>query len=243
MFSKFSRYFFVAEIKNRTLLLILSWFYNLYIFSLHKDTVLFYLLHPTSSLAAHDSYFVFSNFPEVLTVYLNLILSFSTILSAILFLHHLQSFLSPSFSRRDSLQISKFLKGLIVTTHVVFFAVQSVVLPYAGEFFLILSENYNKSSPYPLFFEASLQEFVYFYGALHVSLSLSAAAFLSLLAGMRSLGYKREYLQSSRRFFYCLFCIAATLISPPEVGVQVTLFFITVLFFEIGVLNLIIKNL
>jgi len=75
-----SKYF--LEIKNRLILLLLTWFSTISASYLYKETLLFIIVQPKSFTSLNEDlaffYFIFTDITEILSTYLKLIMFLST---------------------------------------------------------------------------------------------------------------------------------------------------------------------
>lgn len=230
--------FFFIEIKNRVFLIIFSFFYNIIFFYCNKENVMYCLTHklPTSSFIV-GNYFILSGVAEIFTVYFNTIIFCALHLTVLQAFYNLFCFVTPSFKISETYVITKILYVLVLGCFTTFLFLNSVILPLAIKIFLVFLVNHNSFSPYPLFFEANLLNFLLLYKNFYLCFVWFILFCFLIFTSVHLSVFSKSNIKMLRKFFYCFFCISSTIISPPEVISQVLLFLILILFFEISVFN------
>ena len=93
-----SKYF--LEIKNRLILLLLTWFSTVLVSYLYKETLLFIIAQPNTFTNVNEHlaffYFIFTDVTEILSAYLKLIVFLSSQILFIYLIYHFFLFLSPA---------------------------------------------------------------------------------------------------------------------------------------------------
>ena len=192
--------------------------------------------------ASSGCYFIFSALPDILTLYLDLVLFCSFYFTLILIVYNCFSFFSSSFKQSSAQKLGRFLNGFAAAVVGSFFLVNNIVLPAASTFFLFCSLNYNNFSPYSVFFEANLLDFVLFYKNFYKVVFGFIGLYLVLFIVVLTEKFLKGHLIKLRRFFYCFFLLFATALTPPEVWSQVSAFGSLLFLFEISIFKLILKR-
>ena len=93
-----SKYF--LEIKNRLILLLITWFSTVLISYFYKETLLFIIIEPNTFISVNGPltlfYFIFTDVTEVLSVYLKLVTFLSFQILFFYVVYHFFCFLSPA---------------------------------------------------------------------------------------------------------------------------------------------------
>jgi len=235
------RYFF--EIKSRILLIIISWVITILICYSYKETLLFLLVKLNIKLYYLESfYFISTNLTDVFSVYLQLSYFVSTQLSIFIFIYHFLSFISPGLFEHEY----KMLKLIVLMS--LFFLSLSIlilnifVLPYVWTFFSGFQTNqYNESIN--IFFEAQITEYLNFYILtyyINVSIGQVFVVFLLLLNFIEN---KIKFINNTRKIFYSIFLIFATIITPPDIISQIIISLCFSLIYEIIVIIILLKTI
>ena len=163
-----SKYF--VEIRNRFLLLLLTWFSTILISYLYKEILLFSIVQPNLVLDFSAGptffYFIFTNVTEVFSVYLHLVFFLSFQVFSLYFLYHMFSFLSPSLFSSEYLYLSSICKVILSVWVFSLILLSFVLVPLTWNFFLSF-QNLTKAYSFNLHFEAKLNEYLNFYVELY----------------------------------------------------------------------------
>ena len=235
------RYFF--EIKSRILLIIISWVITILICYFYKETLLFLLVKLNIKLYYLESfYFISTNLTDVFYVYLQLSYFVSTQLSIFVFIYHFLLFISPGLFEHEY----KLLKLIVLISF--FFLSLSIlilnifILPYVWTFFSGFQTNkYNESIN--IFFEAQFTEYLNFYILtyyINVSIGQVFVFFLLLLNFIEN---KIRFINNTRKIFYSIFLIFATIITPPDIISQIIISLCFSLIYEIIVIIILLKTI
>lgn len=216
--------------------MLFSWFFNLIIFFIAKENIIFLIISQSNYFHEDKAYFIFSALPEVLGVYVNTVVLISLFVSFITIFHNFISFFSPSWRLTAWARFSKKLSIVGFVGYVGFIPICSIMSPVVINLFLTISESFNSYSPYPLFFEASLHDFIFFFMCIYFYFLFLILAWFGIFTIVSNpLYFKLFNLRRHRRFFYSFFCIFSTVASPPEVFIQLILVFFLIFMFELCV--------
>lgn len=94
---------YFLEIKNRLILLLITWFSIILISYFYKEILLFLIIHPNINENSQLFYFIFTNVTEVLSVYLELIMFLSFQIVYIYICFHAFIFFAPAFFHSEYL--------------------------------------------------------------------------------------------------------------------------------------------
>lgn len=224
---------YIIEIRNRILLILLTWLASVMSCYVYKETLLFVIVEYqlSSVYSSRESlfYFIFTDLLEVFSAYFHLIGFISFYISVLYLTYHIYIFFAPSFFGWEYFYISLFLK---INVFLFFFFISFttiILLPYSWNFFLGF-QDFVTFGPSSLKFEAKLSEYLSFYFFL-LSFSITSSQLFSMLLFLSLvLSFNVHVLAKWRKFFYCIFLMFATVVSPPDVFSQIViglLFFIT----------------
>jgi len=237
-----SKYF--LEIKNRSILLLLTWFSTIVVSYFYKETLLFIIVQPNTFLNVNEHlaffYFIFTDVTEILTVYLKLIMFLSSQIFFIYLIYHFFLFLSPAFFHveylycRFSIQAMSFL-FLFSSVLVTFF-----LIPFTWNFFLSFQDLIAAHS-FNLYFEAKLNEYLSFYIKFYYLCGFYCQFFVFLLLFLNHTDANRKLLKKFRKFYHYCFIIFSTLISPPEILSQIFISLIVIFIYEFLLIFFLLK--
>lgn len=228
-----SKYF--LEIKNRSLLLLLTWFSTILISYLYKEILLFSVVQPSLILNISTGstffYFIFTNVTEIFSVYLQLVLFLSFQVFVLCFFYHIFSFLTPSLFYTEYFYL-KFLYKTIVGVWVFSVIFLSYMLvPLTWNFFLSF-QSLTKAYSFNLHFEAKIYEYLSFYIELYYLSVLYCQIFVALFLFLIYTNTNIKIIRKFRKLNYYFFIIFSTLISPPDILSQILISSVTILLYE-----------
>lgn len=235
-------YDYILEIKNRVLLVALMWI-SLFItcFS-YKETLLFLSLKPTIYLYKQNLlYFIATNLTDILYAYLHLSYFLSNQIIFLYIIYHFFTFLVPALYTFEYKYLKTVLFFALFFYFLSFLVLNLYVLPYCWNFFLSFQTTVI-SSAIKVHFEAKLTEYIHFYIFLHfICIGISLIFFILFLFLETRLD-KIKFIKNSRKLFYFLFFLLATLITPPDILSQLIVGCSFILIYEIILLVLFFKT-
>lgn len=227
---------YLIEIRNRVLLLLLTWFSTILISYLYKEILLFSIVQPNLVLDFSTGptffYFIFTNVTEVFSVYLHLVLFCSFQVFSLYFLYHMFSFLSPSLFNSEYLYLNFICKTIISVWFFSLILLGFILVPLTWNFFLSF-QNLTKAYSFNLHFEAKLNEYLNFYVELYYLSVLYCQVFIALFFFLLYTNTNIKIIRKFRKLNYYLFVIFSTLISPPDIFSQVLISITSIIFYEI----------
>jgi sec-independent protein translocase protein TatC len=230
-------YIYYLEIKNRTILLLITWLFTAFICYLYKEVLLFFILNSTNAFKSPfenqnvSNYFIFTDVTEIFYVYLDLAIFISNQTILFNFFYHFLMFLSPGLYKFEynnlyfliKLSFSIFIFSIVV--------LNLFLMPLSWQFFLNFQNNSFNSIPF--FFEAKVSEYLAYYINLYYLCLFNGQFSLLLLIYVSSFSNNVMIIKKLRKIFYFIFVVIATLTTPPDVVSQLVLSFILILIYEI----------
>lgn len=235
---------YFLEIKNRLFLLILTFTSTVLICYLYKEVILFLFFKPnnfffTSNL--NTFYYIFTSVTEVFSVYIQLITFISYQVFLIYFIYHSFTFLSLAMFKIELHYLKVFLKLSFIIWVGSVFLTSFILVPITWNFFLsfqdIISSKFIK-----LHFEAKLNEYLIFYILIYYLCVFYCQIFTILFFFLNSVSNKTETIKKFRKLYYYFFVVFSTIICPPDVFSQVLISSFIILFYELVVFSLLLKN-
>ena len=236
---------YFLEIKNRLILLLITWISTILISYFYKETLLFIIIQPNLFININEHldffYFIFTDVTEVLSVYLKLVmfLSFQTLY--IYITYHLFVFLSSAFFYLEYLYFKFSIKVLFFFLFAFAVLATYFLIPFIWNFFfsfqnLIVDHSFN------LHFEAKLKEYFYFYTSFYYVCEFYCQFFAVFLLVLNYTKIDIEAIKNFRKFYYYCFIIFSTLVSPPDILSQIFLSLVFIFIYEFLLLFFLLKT-
>ena len=240
-----SVYNYYLEIKNRLLLLMLSWVSAILVSYCFKEVLLFTIAKHNiySSCSTNDMfYFIFTDVTEVFSVYITLIFFIGNQVLILFALYHLFMFIALGLYKSEYNYLT-----FVFKTSMFFFVLSVVVFnkilfPFSWDFFLNF-QNFAVLKSLTLHFEAKLSEYLTFYVMFYYICVSYFQAFVILILFFDYVKNELSIIKSFRKVFYYSFVIFSTLITPPDVFSQFILSTSIIISYEILMFCIIVKNL
>lgn len=226
---------YLLEIKNRLTLLFIAWLSTVFIIYIYKETLLFIIVQPYTSISIKESmnisYFIFTDVTEILSVYLNLVMFLSLQILYAYIAYHFFLFLSPALFYIEYLFCKVGIKIMTVMWLVSIVLSTYLLIPITWDFFLSF-QNLSLRHSLNLHFEAKLREYLNFYISSYLMYMFYFQFFTFLLLFLNYASFSIKKLKEFRKFNYYCFVILSTAISPPEIISQLCMGFIVILIYE-----------
>lgn len=230
---------YLLEIKNRVLLLFITWISLMLISYLYKEILLFLFIESeifgTNEFKVY--YFIFTDVIEVFSVYMKLIFFISFQITFIYFIYHIFTFLSYGLS---FLEYSYSKHFFIVIFALWLFSViisKYILVPAMWNFFI----NFQNIGYLNLHFEAKLSEYLDFYIKFYYISVFYCQFFTFLFFIFSYINVDSLLIKKFRKLFYFILVFFSTLISPPEVFSQICISVILIICYELFVIGFFFK--
>lgn len=233
---------FFSELKIRLVLVILSWFITAIISYLNKEVLLFILIKPVLVSTNIDSfYFIATNLTDIFSVYLKVVYLIVNQVTMFFLIWQGFCYITPAlfYFEYKKLRFTLCLGlGLLCCSVLL---LNTYVLPLCWQFFSSFQETPAKCVS--VFLEIRITEYLAFYTfAYYVTVVLSQGFLLTFLF-LDMLPNKLSFIKKSRKFFYVIFFVLATIMTPPEVISQIMLGCWLIFIYELIIVILILKKL
>jgi sec-independent protein translocase protein TatC len=239
-------YKYYVEIKNRCLLLFLTWVSTIFVSYIYKETLLFLCIKPNKTYYSDIIfYFIFTDVKEIFSVYIQLVFFVGNQILLFYVIFHLLAFVSLGLYRFEYRYLKLVFYASVFFWVISFIILNKVLLPLSWEFFLSF-QSLSTFKFLHLHFEAKLSEYLNFYILLYYICTFYCQIFVALVFFFDYINTNLKLIKKFRKFFYYSFIFCSTLITPPDVLSQI-LFSIsligvyeTILF--INIFNLFLRN-
>ena len=238
-------YSYYLEIKNRLLLLGLTWISVILVSYIFKEVLLFLITKQNMGFSFSTKeivYFIFTDVTEIFYAYLMLIFFFGTQIFFLYSFYHMLIFISLGLYKYEYGYLVFIFKTSIL---IFFFSViifNKVLFPFSWNFFLSF-QNFELLKSLMLHFEAKLNEYLTFYITFYYLCILYFQIFVLLILIFDYLKNEFTIIKRFRKFLYYFFVIFSTLVTPPDVSSQLILSVSIIFSYEILVYYSIVKKL
>jgi sec-independent protein translocase protein TatC len=238
-------YKYYLEIKNRLLLLTLSWISAILVSYCFKEVLLFIVTKHnifSSHYTEETFYFIFTDVTEVFSVYITLIFFLGNQILIFHILYHLLVFIALGLYKSEYNYLTFVFKISVCFFFLSVIVFNKVLFPFSWDFFLSF-QNFKVLTSLTLHFEAKLSEYLLFYIMFYHICIFYFQTFMLLILFFDYVKNELSIIKSFRKVFYYSFVIFSTLITPPDVFSQFILSTSIIISYEILMFCIIVKNL
>lgn len=221
---------YLLEIQSKLILLILTIFSTSLVCYQYKDVLLF--LVTQMHINEENLYFIFTDVTELFSAYLKIILFFLFQITLWYLFYHFFSFLSTAFYFQEFKFTScLFYSGTFFWFLSILFS-SYVAIPFGWNFFLSFQSQQS------FYFEARISEYLKFYNNTYFVCLIYYQILTALFVFLTDIKQNYSYIKKYRKFYYYLFLIISTLITPPDLISQISTTISLILIYEIMLLFL-----
>jgi len=234
-------HYFVTELKNRTLLIALTWVSVMDVSYFYKEVLVFLLVKPNLFAFQQNSlYFIFTNLTDIFSTYLKLIHFVGNQFLLVFSLYHLFVFLTPGLYFFEYKRYAKLFKTSLILWFFSIFILNTYILPLSWNFFLSFQTSINHSA-LTFYLEAKIIEYIDLYINLYYVCCLNFQLFILLIIFLSYIKESLDSVKTLRRFFYFGFFLIATFLTPPDVFSQILVGISAIAAFELTIVTVILK--
>lgn len=238
-----SYYNYYLEIKNRCLLLLLSWIFLFFVNYKYKEILLFLCIKPSLKNDNSIFYFIFTDIKEIFFIYIKLILTINNQFLVFFLIIHLFTFISLGLYKNEYTYIKRKIYTIIILWFFSLIIFNNILLPTSFNFFLSF-QNFMQFISLNLHFEAKLEEYINFYLFFYCICVFYCQLFIFLIFFFDYINFNLILIKRFKKTLYCFFLCFSTIITPPDVTSQILFTFIIIFFYEIIIyVNLFINNI
>lgn len=236
---------YLLEIRNRLILIFLTWLFLVAVSYFYKETLLFLVLHlnklAEATSESHSFYFIFTNVTEIFSVYVQLILFLSVQVVLIVFLYHCFNFLSLAMFDWEYNLVVTFLKLSFSVWCFSVISINCFLVPLTWSFFFSF-QKLATDRYITLHFEAKLNEYLDFYMSLYYLCVFYCQIFAIIIFFISFVNFSFAKIKRFRKLYYYIFVLLSTLLSPPDIISQVLISFLLIFTYEILIVTFIVKT-
>lgn len=216
---------YLLEIQYKLILLLVTFFSTLLVCYIYKDVLLFLITQ--MHLNDETLYFIFTDVTELFSIYFKLVFFFSVQVTIWYLFFHLFSFLSTALYFKEF----NFLSFLFSSgTFFWFFSSllsSYILVPFGWNFFLSFQFQHG------FYFEARISEYFDFYNNVYFICLIYCQLITLLFLFLADIQQNYIYVKKYRKFYYYLFLLFSTFLTPPDLISQIFTTFLIILISEV----------
>lgn len=235
----------IEEIKNRVLLVFINLTSLLLITFYYQKTLLYLIVKPSLYLFQENSfYFIFTDLTEIFLAYLKLNFFVSLNVATMFLLVQLFFFLTPIWYTTEYKTIRSKINHIIGFWVVSFGATYYVLVPFSWFFFL----NFQSTGKtehldfFAVYFEARISEYINFFVEIQMICASSLFILLFLFFFLIQADNLINNIQKSRKYIFLFLFFVASIISTPEILMQLFVGTLVCALFEILLLKFLLSE-
>lgn len=233
---------YFLEIKNRILLLFITWISTFCICYKYKITLLFFFINPSLvSLQINSAYFISTNLIEIFYIYVKLSSFISTQITLLFFFYHVLLFTSPGIFYFEYKKLLNIFICINFFWLIIILMLYYVLLPWSWRFFLgfqQISTNQNIN----IYFEAKLLEYYEFFFSLYYICNVICQIIIVLFLYLINLKENIKFIKIYRKKLFFLFFLIASFITPPDIISQIVISLFIIFLYEIMLFVVFVNN-
>lgn len=206
---------------------------------IYSDALIYLFIKPFL-IKMYSNRFIFTSLLEVFLTYIKFSFIVSCFASFPIIIFQLWLFFIPGFYIYEKKKINIFCILIYIFFLVSLFIGYFIVLPSIWNFFLKFD---NTNLLFPLHFEAKINDYLFLMLSILIKLIIcfQIPPILIILTSFKLIN--KQFFILKKKIFYLLFLLLSTLVSSPEILSQILLFFLFIIFYEIGIFTIyLIKN-
>lgn len=223
MFTYNNKYY--IEIKNRIILLLITWVSLLVACYHFKEPLLFSFIDSNKYYDSFKNapYFIFTNVDEIFYVYLHLIIFITNQITGLILLYHILMFLTLGLYYSEYLKLRSAITWFIVTWLCSVILLKMFIVPFSWSFFLSFQTTNDYLQPASFFFEARIIEYFNYFTNFYYASVVNCQLLTLSMVFLNKISEKAKAIKTFRKLFYLIFVIFSTIITPPDVISQIVM--------------------
>jgi sec-independent protein translocase protein TatC len=224
---------YLLEIKNRFFLLLVTYLFLVFAIYYYKEIIIFLIIQSKTKFDhTNFNYLIFTDVTEIFSVYIKLILFFSTQVIIIFFFYHVIVFLTPALFKNESFYLKKIFKLIFFIWLFSAFISTKILIPITWNFFLSFQKLIIQTTPLNIYFEAKIIEYFYFYIYFYFLSLIYFQIGIILFLIFNYFSISLPIIKKFRKVNYFSFILTSTILCP-DINSQLMLSFIIIISYEI----------
>ena len=240
-----SYYKYYLEIKNRFLLVFLTWISVLITCYYFKEPLLFVFIHLIKyyNQLGYTPYFIFTDVSEIFQVYLQLVFFIANQTIIVMVIYQTLMFLTLGLYTFEYLQVRFIFQIWLLTWFCSILLLKEFVLPFSWSFFMSFQKTNDNLQPASFFFEARIGEYLNYLISLYYACFFNCQALVILIFALNTISAQSGTIKTFRKLFYFVFIVFSTITTPPDITSQVIMSLALVFLYEVLVFFQCFKSL
>src|SRR5690554_4854326 len=211
--------FYLSEIYYRFFYVFISMCLNIFLLYIYKNDIIFITLIPVFLKNNLLDYFIFTEPKEILFFYLYSCFSFLLFLSIPYLFINIIDYIKTAMYFKEWIRLKNLKFYILITYFIINILTFFIGLPLFWSFF---SSFQNYSNLFTFFLELSALNYFYYFNSIFLLTNLLQILLVSFLF----LFYKKRLLSiiKNKAYIYLIFLLFSTLVTPPDLFLQITLF-------------------
>lgn len=237
-------YKYYLEIKNRILLLVITWISLLLTCYYFKEPLLFVFVNSNKYYTDLNTtpYFIFTDVGEIFYVYLFLVIFVTNQLTILMLFYHSLMFITLGLYQSEYVQLQSAFKTFMFTWFCSLILLKEFVVPFSWSFFLSFQKTDEILQPVSFFFEARISEYLTYFKNLYYACLINCQVFALLTFLLQNISEAVGTIKTFRKLFYFMFIIFSTLTTPPDIFSQIFMSCSLILIYEFLIFLKYLKN-
>ena len=228
--------FHLKELKNRTILTVISFFISFTICYFFATEIFYFLLKPLEEVLIQnnleDKRIIFTSLPEAFISYVKLSFFSGLIICMPIILSQAYIFIAPGLYKQEKRQLLPF----FILSPILFILGAALlfyfIMPLAWQFFL----NFEAIGNIPIELEAKMDQYISLTLKMIIAFGLAFQFPLVLILLNKAGVLSREFLEKKRKIWLIIILIIAAIITPPDIISQIALAIPMYLLYEISII-------
>lgn len=230
-----SYYKYYLEIKNRILLLFITWISLLAVCYCLKEPLLFIVIDSNKyySQLNNLSYFIFTDVGEIFYVYLQLVFFITNQITGLMILYHSLMFFALGLYTSEYIRLQSAFKLFVAAWLFSILFLKEFVMPFSWAFFLSFQDSNSNLQTTSFFFEARISQYLEYFINLYYICLIHCEILALLTLFINSVSGHVNTVKSFRKLFYFVFIVFSTVTTPPDILSQIFMSFSLIIIYEL----------
>jgi len=224
---------YLREVQNRIFVLSFCWLFTFILIYTYKEILFFEILELTTSKSFPTlSIFIFTNVMEIFQAYIHLAIFLCNQILFLFSFYNFLAFLGPGLYYNEYKHICFYFISFTIFSTIFFICLSKFLVPIVWDFFLNFQTDLIEKE-INLEFKAKVSEYFVFFKIVYYYCNLQFQFVLFLILILNYFGTTKYFFKKYRKFFYLIFLVLGTLVTPPDVYSQIFLYLSLIIVFEL----------
>ena len=228
-------YKYYLEIKNRILLIFVTWVSLVATCYFLKEPLLFIVIDSNKyySQLSSFSYFIFTDVGEIFYVYLKLVFFITNQITGLMIFYHSLMFFALGLYNSEYLRCQSAFKLFVTAWLFSILFLKEFVMPFSWAFFLSFQDTNSNLQTTSFFFEARISQYLEYFINLYYICLVNCEILALLTLVINNISGHTKKVKSFRKLFYFVFIVFSTVATPPDIISQIFMSFSLIIIYEL----------